>query len=158
MPIPRCAQSRERPPWVLNRTRSSAPADKVTRALPPSAFGPILSPQSNRHSAQPPAPHVPPVPSLEAFGRRPSARRSVDEGGRHPKPFTRAVRLDLSKCLPLILSIADIVVSARVFRLHDSRFDVHDATRRLEHRSERPDWKGGRTRKADAICSFAGRL
>ncbi len=44
---------------------------EITRVLPPSVFGPISSPQSNRHSAHTPAPHVPRVPSLEAFGRRP---------------------------------------------------------------------------------------
>ncbi len=38
--------------------------------------------------ASPSAPHLPRVPSLEAFGRRPCASRIVAMG-RHPKPFTK---------------------------------------------------------------------
>jgi hypothetical protein len=50
--------------------------------------------------ASPSAPHLPRVPSLEAFGRRPGASRIVAMG-RHPKPFTTTDSCGAANNIPI---------------------------------------------------------
>ena len=67
--------------------RSATASSPIIASNRPAATRTPRPQRPNPHSAGT-APSLPRVPSLEAFGRRPSAGQHVD--GRHPKPFTNS--------------------------------------------------------------------
>ena len=95
------------------------------------------------------APHLPRVPSLEAFGRRPCASRIVAMG-RHPKPFTQpdscsAASFDrfvgvVSRASSLLEVLEDALL------LSEERVDCRRAS----------GWKGFRFRLSRYTGVFAG--
>jgi hypothetical protein len=91
VPQPRCAMASER--WCY----AARPAELTSSKTEPSIHH-LLS-RAAHHSPAPPRRQIaidahrpcrpPRVPSLEAFGRRPSARVHRSRRSRHPKPFTK---------------------------------------------------------------------
>src|SRR5205807_1601445 len=111
---------RRKTPEPCRPPRQDRPLENRGAFAPTAAVGQPRSPSqtnaslaeaarpSNRHRRQPP--RCPPrVPSLEAFGRRPSVPAVRLRMGRHPKPFTRAV-LHGGLCRPRL--IASFVTAA----------------------------------------------
>jgi hypothetical protein len=75
-PEPRCHH--RAPPRSLRRPRHQRPHPQGPPRNPHRARGTVV-------------PHIPRVPSLEAFGRRPRCSWIGSSSGRHPKPFTIAL-------------------------------------------------------------------
>ena len=100
VPQPHCAMASERWCYAARPAElTSSKTEPATLRRLQSSIHHLLS-RAPHHSPAPPHRQIaidghrpcrpPRVPSLEAFGRRPSARVDRSRRGRHPKPFTRA--------------------------------------------------------------------
>jgi hypothetical protein len=98
VPQPHCAMASERWCYAARPAElTSSKTEPATLRRLQSSIHHLLS-RAPHHSPAPPRRQIaidghrpcrpPRVPSLEAFGRRPSARVDRSRRGRHPKPFT----------------------------------------------------------------------